>query len=102
MQRNKKEEGVQSNQTSISTPLFLPPDPVFLQNPITIDEIHDVINLQELTAFEIDLPSVERNLFLDMEATEDRYPPMKRVKFDSKFFCNYKIVKKIQFIFHCF
>ena len=62
---------------------FYPPTLVFFQNPITDDEIHDVINLEELTDIEIDLPSVERNLFIDMEATEERYPPVKRVKFDA-------------------
>ena len=82
LQEKKNEEGVQPNQTIISTPLFSPPDRDFFQNPITDDEIHDVINLEELTDIEIHLPSVERNLFLDMEATEERYPPVKRVKFD--------------------
>ena len=82
LQEKKKWEGVQPNQTSISTPLFPPPDPVFFPNPITDDEIHDVINLEEMTDIEIDLPSLERNLFLDMEATEERYPPKKREKFD--------------------
>ena len=42
-----------------------------------------MINLEELTDIETDLPSVERNLFSDMEATEERYPPVKRVKFDT-------------------
>ena len=83
LQEKKNEEGVQPNQTSISTPLFSPPDPGLFQNPITDDEIPDVINLEELTDIEVDLPSVERNLFLDMEATEERYPPVKRVKFDT-------------------
>ena len=61
---------------------FRPPTLFFFPNPITDDEIHDVINLEEMTDIEIDLPSLERNLFLDMEATEERYPPKKRVKFD--------------------
>ena len=62
---------------------FRPPTLFFFQNPITDDEIHDVINLEKLTDIEIDLPSVERNLFLDMEATEERYSPVKRVSIDT-------------------
>ena len=87
LQEKKNEEGVQPNQTSISTPVFAPPppppDPGCFQNRITDDEIPDVINLEELTDIEIHLPSIERNLFLDMEAIEECYPPVKRVKFDT-------------------
>ena len=103
LQDKEEEGGVQHNQTSNSTLIFLPPsplpDPGFFQNPTTDDEIVGVINLKEVTDIEIGLLSFERNVCLDMKGTGERYPPGKRVKFDTYFFCNYEFDKKVILFF---
>ena len=69
--RKKDDEDLQPNETNDSElPIFSPPHRELLQNPITVDNFFDLIDLLESSDTEFDPPSTEPNLFLDMEASE--------------------------------
>ena len=73
----------QANNTEL--PIFSPPDPGLFRNPISDNEIFDVINLLELSDTEFDPPSTKPKIFLDMEVLEipsNNPHPRKRVRFD--------------------
>ena len=69
--RQKDDEDLHPNEANDSElPIFSPPHRELLQNPITVDNFFDLIDLLESSDTEFDPPSTEPNLFLDMEASE--------------------------------
>ena len=62
--------------------IFSPPGPGFNQT-IQENEIEDIIDLTHLSDNEEDTNSIQSNIFLDLEATEECPPPPKRGKLHS-------------------
>ena len=78
--REKKKDIHPTQANTTKLPIFSLPDPRFFHNPITEDEIFDVINIVELSDADFDPPSTDPNIFLDMEGSEvpSNSPPSRK------------------------
>ena len=63
-EKRKTEEDIHPTRTNnTELPIFSPPDPGFFQNPISDDEVFDLINLVELSDTELDPQTTEPDMF---------------------------------------